>query len=66
MSNSDGVKLIFGSPTRGLFDIFGQGLARKVDFVVNLFPAQWVETVRTEEAIFAGLGLLSMISAEVL
>jgi predicted SPOUT superfamily RNA methylase MTH1 len=59
-----GVKLIFGSPARGLYDIVGRDLGRKVDLVVNLFPEQKVETVRTEEAVFAGLGLLSLVSAE--
>jgi predicted SPOUT superfamily RNA methylase MTH1 len=59
-----GVKLVFGSPSRGLFDMVGPGLVRKVDFVLNLFPGQQVETVRTEEAIFAGLGLVSLVSVE--
>jgi hypothetical protein len=56
-----GVKLIFGSPSRGLFDIVGPELARKSDFVVNLFADQHVETVRAEEAIFAGLNLVNML-----
>ncbi len=58
------VMLIFGSPSRGLFDMAGGELSRRVDFVLNLFPRQHVETVRTEEAIFAGLGLVSLLSAE--
>ncbi len=58
-----GVKLIFGSPLRGLFDIVGPELTRKADFVLNLFAEQHVQTVRTEEAIFAGLNLLSMLAA---
>jgi predicted SPOUT superfamily RNA methylase MTH1 len=61
---ADGVKLVFGSPSRGLLEMAGKGLASKVDFVLNLFPGQQVQTVRTEEAIFAGLGLVSLISAE--
>ena len=61
---ADGVKLIFGSPSRGLFDILGRDLGQRVDLVLNLFPGQRVETVRTEEAIFAGLGLLRYISSE--
>ena len=60
--SSDSVKLIFGSPSRGLFDIMGQDLVRRVDYVVNFFPEQQVETVRTEEAIFAGLNLLSILA----
>ncbi len=61
---ADGVKLIFGSPTRGLFDIVGRDLGGRVKAVVNLFPEQKVETVRTEEAIFTGLGLVALLSAE--
>jgi predicted SPOUT superfamily RNA methylase MTH1 len=61
---ADGVKLIFGSPSRGLFDMVGRDLGQRVDFVLNLFPQQQVETVRTEEAIFAGLGLVSLLSTE--
>ena len=58
-----GVKLIFGSPSRGLFDMMGQDLPRKVDHVVNFFPEQQVETVRTEEAVLVSLGIVSLISA---
>jgi predicted SPOUT superfamily RNA methylase MTH1 len=61
LRGAEGVKLIFGSPSRGLFDMVGQELDRKVEFVLNLFPGQQVETVRTEEAIFAGLGLVSLL-----
>ena len=59
-----GMKLIFGSPSRGLFDIMGQDLSSKVDYVVNFFPEQKVETVRTEEAILVSLGVVSLITAE--
>jgi len=58
---ADGVKLIFGSPSRGLFDIVGPELARKSEFVVNLFAEQHVETVRAEEALFAGLNLVNLL-----
>ena len=58
---ADGVMLIFGSPTRGLFDMAGPELARKADFVANLFADQHVETVRAEEAIFAGLNLVNLL-----
>ncbi len=57
------VMLIFGSPSRGLFDIMGSNLSEKVQFVINLFGEQHVETVRTEEAISAGLFLMNMLSA---
>jgi len=64
LRGSGGVKLIFGAPSKGLFDIVGRNLADRVDLVINLFPEQQVETVRTEEAIFVGLGLVSVLSAE--
>jgi predicted SPOUT superfamily RNA methylase MTH1 len=53
--------LMFGSPSRGLFDIVGSELPKRVSFVVNLFPEQHVETVRTEEAISAGLYFLNLV-----
>ncbi len=55
------LKLVFGSPSRGLFEIVGPDLPARADFVVNLYPDQHVETVRTEEAIFAGLGLMNLL-----
>jgi len=60
----ESVKLIFGSPSRGLFDISGLDLPRKVDHVVNFFPEQQVETVRTEEAVLVSLGVVSLLTAE--
>jgi predicted SPOUT superfamily RNA methylase MTH1 len=63
MAGRAGVKLLFGSPSRGLFDIVGKDLGSRVELVVNLFPEQKVETVRTEEAILAGLGLVGLLSA---
>ncbi len=56
------VKLLFGSPSRGLFDIFGQELSQRVDYVLNLYAEQHVETVRTEEAIFAALNLVNTLA----
>ncbi len=53
--------LLFGSPSRGLFDIIGSELPKRVNFVVNLFPEQHVETVRTEEAISAGLYFVNLV-----
>ncbi len=61
---SASIKLVFGAPSRGLFDIVGKDLAGKTDFVLNLFPEQKVQTVRTEEAVFAGLNLVSILSAD--
>jgi methyltransferase len=58
---SQGIMGIFGSPSRGLFDLIGD-LPRRVEFVVNLFPEQHVATVRTEEAISSALYLLQVLS----
>jgi predicted SPOUT superfamily RNA methylase MTH1 len=63
MKGGEGIKLIFGSPSKGLYELVGKNLEGRVDFVVNLFPEQKVETVRTEEAILVGLGLICVISA---
>ena len=59
---ANSVALIFGSPSRGLFEIVGKDLSTRVQFVVNLFGEQHVETVRTEEAIGAGLYLVNTLS----
>jgi len=59
---AESLKLVFGSPSRGLFDIVGQQLSQRVDFVINLFAEQHVETVRTEEAIFAALSLVNTLA----
>jgi methyltransferase len=64
LQRAEGVKLIFGSPSRGLFDMVGPDLPRKVDYVVNFFPQQEVETVRTEEAVLVCLGVVSLLAAE--
>jgi len=62
ISKSRSVLLIFGSPSRGLFDICGPELTKLADYVVNLFPDQHVETVRTEEAVFAALNLVNILA----
>jgi predicted SPOUT superfamily RNA methylase MTH1 len=54
--------LLFGSPSRGLFDMIGPDLTKKANFVLNLFADQHVETVRTEEAIFAALNLVNALA----
>ncbi|HUI22925.1 MAG TPA: RNA methyltransferase [Nitrososphaerales archaeon] len=64
LQNAEGVKLIFGSPSGGLLDIVGRDLPRRVDYVVNFFPEQQVETVRTEEAVLVSLGVVSLLSAQ--
>jgi len=64
LRRAQSVNLMFGSPSRGLFEIVGRDLASRVDYVVNLFPGQQVETVRSEEAILVGLGIVSLLSAD--
>jgi methyltransferase len=59
IQKADSVLLLFGSPSRGLFDIAGREISKKVDFLVNLFVEQHVKTVRAEEALAAGLNLVS-------
>ncbi|MDV3293002.1 MAG: hypothetical protein LYZ70_01895 [Nitrososphaerales archaeon] len=56
------VLFLFGAPSKGLFDIVGMSLKNRVDFVTNLFAEQHVETIRTEEAVYAGLNLLNILS----
>jgi len=53
--------LIFGSPARGLFDIVGPDLTKRVNFILNIFVDQHVETVRTEEAVAAALNLVNTL-----
>jgi methyltransferase len=60
--SADSVSLVFGAPSRGLFDMVGPRLPERLGFVLNLFPEQHVQTVRTEEALLVGLGLLGSLS----
>ncbi len=56
------VLVAFGAPGWGLFEIAekeGLDLKDVADFVVNTFPVQGAETVRTEEALVASLAVLS-------
>jgi methyltransferase len=64
LAGAKGVMAIFGSPSRGLPQIFGKDLRGKVSYVVNLFPEQNVATVRSEEAILAALYLIQILLAE--
>jgi predicted SPOUT superfamily RNA methylase MTH1 len=56
------VLLLFGAPTRGLFEIAqdeGASLEAIVDFLLNTVPGQGTETVRTEEALLATLAIFN-------
>ena len=64
---SSRILVAFGAPNRGLYEIAKQenlDLDRVTDFVVNTFPKQEVETVRTEEAVYVTLGTLSLMTAK--
>jgi predicted SPOUT superfamily RNA methylase MTH1 len=57
------ILLLFGAPTRGLFEIAkdeGANLNDIADFVLNTVPNQGTETVRTEEALLATLAILNV------
>jgi predicted SPOUT superfamily RNA methylase MTH1 len=62
---SSRILVAFGAPNRGLYQIAKQenlDLDTITDFVVNTFPKQEVETVRTEEAVYVTLGILSLMT----
>jgi len=55
--------ILFGSPSAGLYEILeleGLNLDEFADFVVNTMPLQGVETVRTEEAVYASLAIFNL------
>ena len=58
-----GVMLLFGSPSRGLFETVGKDLRSRVSYVLNLFPQQGVVTARSEEAIFSALFLMGLLTS---
>ena len=64
-SASRTVNIVFGGPSRGLFEIMGEEGTDPYSvtkFVVNFIPDQGAETVRTEEAVFAVLSILNIMS----
>ena len=61
--DASGILVVFGAPTRGLYEIAedeGVRLDELVDFVLNTVPGQGTETVRTEEAVLASLAVLNV------
>ncbi|RLE50944.1 MAG: hypothetical protein DRJ33_06795 [Candidatus Methanomethylicota archaeon] len=63
--NSTKIALLFGSPSRGLYEIFAESssdLLRYAHYVVNFIPEQGVETIRTEEALFSVLAILNALA----
>jgi len=63
LQGSRAVMLLFGSPSRGLFETVGKDLRSRVGYVVNLFPEQNVVTARSEEAILSALYLVSLLAS---
>jgi predicted SPOUT superfamily RNA methylase MTH1 len=64
---SESVLVAFGSPTQGLQEIVRQDRLRLEElagFVVNTMPEQATETVRTEEALYATLAVLNILTAQ--
>jgi hypothetical protein len=62
--NSRRILVAFGAPTQGLYEIVDHEslkLEEIAHFVVNTIPNQGTETVRTEEAIYASLAILSTL-----
>lgn len=63
--NSSKTLVAFGAPSQGLHEIIKREhktLDDEVDFVVNTIPSQATETVRTEEAVYATLSILNMLT----
>ena len=63
LRSSGAVMLLFGSPSRGLFETLGKDLRSRVGYVVNLFPEQNVVTARSEEAILSALYLVGLLAS---
>ncbi|MGQ9543472.1 MAG: putative RNA uridine N3 methyltransferase [Candidatus Bathyarchaeia archaeon] len=64
MRGSRKVLIAFGSPTEGLRQILakeGLSLQDYADYTINMVPNQGVETVRSEEAIYATLSIINML-----
>jgi len=64
LNESRRVLIAFGSPTEGLSQILakeGLTLYEYADYTVNTVPNQGVETVRSEEAIYATLSIINML-----
>lgn len=63
LQESTAVMLVFGSPSRGLFETLGKDLRNRVSYVVNLYPEQNVVTARSEEAMLSALYLVGLFSS---
>jgi predicted SPOUT superfamily RNA methylase MTH1 len=64
-SESHKALIIFGSPTQGIDEILAQenvNTEEITNFRINAIQDQGVETIRTEEAIFASLSILNLFN----
>ena len=67
LRTSNKILVAFGAPSRGLYELAEKekwDLEEAFDFVVNTIRNQGVETVRTEEAMLATLGILTHMTAK--
>lgn len=61
---SKGIALIFGSPRKGLLEIFPKLGIRlnNINYMINLIMSQGVRTIRTEEALIIALAIIDYIT----
>ena len=65
--SSKQILVAFGSPGEGIPEILsrtGGNISELMDFNLNTIPDQGVETVRTEEAVWASLSALNLLESE--
>ncbi|MBS7657129.1 MAG: RNA methyltransferase [Candidatus Bathyarchaeia archaeon] len=62
---SETICIAFGAPMKGLYEIVkteNLNLSDLADFIVNVVPNQATETIRTEEALYATLAVLNIVT----
>lgn len=63
ISSTNSILAVFGGPTHGILSIYNEAakedIKYNVDFWINAIPNQGTETVRLEEALIIGLGLMN-------
>ncbi|MEM2634489.1 MAG: putative RNA uridine N3 methyltransferase, partial [Nitrososphaerales archaeon] len=63
IKKSKSILIAFGSPKRGIKEILADEGFKPEDFtrfIINMFPNQGTETVRTEEALLGTLALINL------
>ncbi|MCJ7507010.1 RNA methyltransferase [Candidatus Bathyarchaeota archaeon] len=64
LSEASRILVVFGSPQEGIAEILSRERLKPLDFtdiILNMFPNQGTVTVRTEEAVYATLGILNVL-----